>query len=590
MRNPGRPLLLGFALAALALLPGAPATGQDAGDGDLPGGIEQGPPPKPLTPEEEKAAKALFQAARALQESRTYGAARLRFREFLKKYPGADPALIDEAEDRSGENCLVDIEEIVTGGPPERRIDFELMGDGYTIDKMANFRKDAENQLVEFWREPLYDEYESYFNVWRFDLISKEEGVDELSPEERMGAPPPPPVAKRSTSRKKRGPKKYSTALNCQAAGPQNQVWADPEMVMQWRKYFPHSDALSICFAKKGALGMGGMGIATTGKRVAVVHEVGHAFIGLLDEYAVNPNPPPPGWRVFAPNAISGKGPRTEPDPAEVPWKHWLEAKKKHRGPTNVELLLGGATYQLGVYRPAASCAMNSGGGSPYCWVCREAGVLKIYDYLSPLDESGPAEETVTLHRGDPREYRTEFWVQPMAPKTHRLTAEWFVEAERAVSGDSGGAEDPTPPPDGPWPMAPEDMGGPGSRGGGENSPHRASERRRSPLADGKPGNPVKAAEKAIPGAKGKAYRSAVTLPDLPPGRWKLTVVVKDDAKPAGAEFPWVLKDTERLLEERRTWTVIVTDAPLTPPATAPAPAGGGKPPGPADPGKSPPR
>src|SRR5688572_32697725 len=49
------------------------------------------------------------------------------------------------------------------------------------------------------------------------------------------------------------------------------------EQVMRWRKYLECSDGLTIAFAKKGKLGMGGGGIATTGPLVAVVHEFGHA-------------------------------------------------------------------------------------------------------------------------------------------------------------------------------------------------------------------------------------------------------------------------------------------------------------------------
>jgi hypothetical protein len=181
-------------------------------------------------------------------------------------------------------------------------------------------------------------------------------------------------------------------------------------MVFQWRKYLAESDGLTICFAKKGSLGMGGMGIATTGRRVAVVHEFGHAFVGLLDEYANNPGAPP--GRVAARNAISGPGPKEPPDPTHVPWRHWLEAKNPEVG-----VFLGGATYQLGVWRPATSCAMNSGGGSRMCWVCREAGVQKLYEYVNPIDEASPAATSLVVAHGEP----VELSVVPLRPKRPAL-------------------------------------------------------------------------------------------------------------------------------------------------------------------------
>jgi hypothetical protein len=418
------------------------------------------------------------------------------------------------------------------------------MGDGYKIDQQEKFRRHAEDQLKEFWREPLYDEYESYFNVWRFDLASKEEGVDEGGP------PGPAPGADDAKPKRRRPLKEYSTALECRAAGPQRQVMADPEMVFQWRKYLKVSDGLSICFAKKGELGMGGMGIATTGRRVAVVHEFGHAFVGLLDEYAVNPEAPP--GRVSARNAVSGKGPKDPPDPARVPWRHWLDAKNPEVG-----LFLGGATYQLGVWRPAASCAMNSGGSSPMCWVCREAGVLRIYEHVNPIDEAAPAETAVTIPPGGSR----EFSVVPMAPKRHRLQVDWWLEkiATKTVTrsdDEEPEDEDARPPPDAVPAGRPEVPAL--SADGWTRGAARGHVRHADPWPPGDPrGERLVATEKKAEGAQ---VRSTVVLSGLALGRYRLTAQVRDDTRIPGAKFPWVLRDPDKILEERREWTVTVGD------------------------------
>lgn len=558
MRPPIAALLALLSLAA-GPLPG-PAAAQDGGGK----GKEENPfgeeAPPPLTPEEEKEAAALFAKAKAETAKGAAGflAARKLYQEFLKKYPGGDEDMLIEAEDRSGENCLANIELMHDGGPSPRRIDVELMGDGYTVNKYQEFLKHAPSQMVEFWREPLYAEYEDYFNVWRFDLVSKEEGVDELSMEERMGAPPPPPEPARPGRKKKREPKKFSTALNCIAAGPQNQVWADPEQVQRWRRYLPESDGLTIAFAKKGELGMGGGGIATTGRKVAVVHEFGHAFVGLLDEYAVNPMRPQ--GRIFAANAVSTNDddPRTPPPVDDIPWKHWLKAKHP-----DVKVLLGGATYQTGVFRPAASCAMNSGGSGNMCWVCREEGVLKIYSYVNPVDEYGPVQDVISMTPAESR----EFFVVPMAPKRHRLLVEWYLQ--RISTGE------PLPP----EPAAPEEGGEVSSvaddrasgmwRGDGD----RGFRRRQDPLPEGKPlGSTLKAVERKL---KDNAFRSSVVLKGLDPGTWKVTARVLDDAKVPGYGFPWVLKDDDRMREEWKTWRVDVTGGAAVVPAPGP-----GNPPG----------
>jgi hypothetical protein len=47
-------------------------------------------------------------------------------------------------------------------------------------------------------------------------------------------------------------------------------------------------------------------------------------------------------------------------------------------------------------------------------------------------------------------------------------------------------------------------------------------------------------------------------IPDLGPGRYLLTAVVRDPAKPRGARLPWVLKDDQGLLEDRHAFVLVV--------------------------------
>jgi hypothetical protein len=548
-RTPWRaalPLAL-WIVAAWGLGPVAGPSPAAADEDDAPD-----PPAAPALPPAEAAkAKAAFDDALATQERGQYLPARKKFRAFLEAWPGADEALRQEAEERSAENSFLGLEEVRHGGKSENRIDIELMGDGYLITQQDKFKKHAEQQMVAFWAEPLYDEYASYFNLWRFDLASKEEGVDDpgAGPQDQTPPPPPPPPkpGKRSKAIKTRQLHQFSTALNCQAAGPQRQVWADPEMVFKWRKYLKVSDGLSLVFAKKGELGMGGMGIATTGRLVAVVHEFGHAFVGLLDEYA-NQAGPPEG-RISAANAVSGTGPKDPPVPQAIPWRHWLQAQNP-----DVGVLLGGATYTLGVWRPAATCAMNSGGSSPYCWVCREAGVLRIYEYVSPIDEATPDGTTVRIAEKS----RAEFSVVPMEPKTHKLDVAWFFEKLKsrvATRGDDDDDEPERKPLDEPPPPAGEEPLPRLTPDGKSRGPVRGYYRHADPWPPGDPrGTELQATEKRSGGAR----KSTVVLEGLATGRYRLTCRVKDDTKIPGLKWPWVLRDPDKILEERREWIVIV--------------------------------
>ena len=60
---------------------------------------------------------------------------------------------------------------------------------------------------------------------------------------------------------------------------------------------------------------------------------------------------------------------------------------------------------------------------------------------------------------------------------------------------------------------------------------------------------------------KGGRVKHSPDLSGLKPGRYQLTVVVRDSTWIPGEKFPWVLKDTYGLLEERREWTLDVVAA-----------------------------
>jgi len=488
-----------------------------------------------------------------LQAKGKYMSARKYFWKLVDEFP--DSPYAAEADDRSGPNAFLGFEAMGAHGPSERRIDVVLMGDGYTLAKQRRYDKHCKGELQVLLREELYAVYQPYFNFWQFNLASEDKGVDE----------PIPPVPDeelqarlRKRRRKKKGPKQYNTALDCKAAGPQGQVWANPRRVWHYLQYLKAHDSLAIVFAQMGRLGMGGMGIATTGPRGVVVHEFGHAFLGLLDEYANNPGTP---RGVFsAPNATT--------DPDNPPWQHFLDAKYP-----GVGVYEGGATFKKGVWRPAPGCAMNSGGGSPYCPVCKEAGLLRIYERVSPIDRAWPPEENVRLVAGT-KEGR-EFRVMPMAPRGHHLKTKWFLGAAPQVTKQAQEEEyDPEDDLSGLDPFERRmrklraerrKKNNPGGRGTrrGPRLPigYRPGMLRRARGTGGTPlpkGKELKSKTKRV---KGVGRVALVTLPELPPGRHRLTVVVWDPAKPKGARRPWVLKDERGLLEDRHTWLIEIVEA-----------------------------
>lgn len=507
---------------------------------------EEAPAPRPFARAPDPTTRSgpdaeLYARGVELQARGHYVQARRVFWRLLDEHP--DSEFAPEAEDRSGPNAFLGLRPMGPVGPPARRIDVALMGDGYPIEKQATYDKHCEGQLKVLLGEPLYEAYRPYFNFWQFNLASKDKGVDEVAPE------PDPELDERLARRRKgpRPPREYDTALNCKAAGPQGQVWADPRRVWHYLQYLDAHDSLAIVFAQFGELGMGGMGIATTGPRGVVVHEFGHAFVGLLDEYANHPGPPT--GQVSGPNATT--------DPKAPPWQHFLDAKVP-----GVTVLEGGATFQKGVWRPAGSCAMNAG-GSAYCPVCREAGVLMIYTYVSPIDQVAPAEPSVELP-GDPKAWPA-FRVVPMQPASHDLDVRAILSpAPATTEGVPETGYDPEADPEGLDPFearlrkrlgldrsrAPSSL--PVALGQRPDLVRRARGTAQDPLPTG--------TEVPVRWRRDKELGryAELQVPPLEPGRYLLTAVAWDPARPRKERRPWVLKDERGLLEDRWTWTLVV--------------------------------
>jgi hypothetical protein len=502
---------------------GPPDPFEDGGDGWVVDGEPESKPepagPDGSTPD--------FQRACELQRQGKWKAAQKVFRDMIEKHPNSKHKAMAEA--RSDDNAFLGCEVIHQGGPPERRIDVTVMGDGFTID-------DDDQHLQQEWAklclkvlfsELSFDEYRDYFNFYFVRLGSLEEGVDPaLSEAEKQK------IIERNKSRTRKRKTEFSTALDCKEAGPQRQVLADRNLVFKWLTIAGREtpgckdDRQVIAFARFGKLGMGGGGVANVGRpdKSVTVHEFGHSFVGLLDEYAVNPMKPMEP--IMAPNAA------TTDDPEKVPWAHFLKANVG-----GVGIYKGGATYIEGVWRPAKGCAMNSAGHTGYCPVCREATVLRIYSYVNPIDSYEPSttQEVIVSTKTD-----KFLAVTPMKPRGHALDVTWFVEP---ITDDVQMPE----------PTEPRTTGTSNSRGrlfdllGGRQGARSSEDR----TAMTTPPAGVKNVLGTTRKTKDGRVEHVLPISRLKPGRYRVTANVADGT-------PWVLLDPKRLLQERKTWYVKV--------------------------------
>jgi hypothetical protein len=294
-------------------------------------------------------------------------------------------------------------------GEPRDKVDLLLMGDGYTAAEMEKWHRDARRMSEMLFAQPPFKEHRRDFNVWAIDTPADESGV----------ARPSDGVYRRSplgAAYDALGSERYVLTTDNRhlreiaAAAPYEFI----EIVVNDRKY-------------------GGGGIFNLYATVAAdnaftpyvfVHEFGHHFAGLADEYYTSdvaygsPQDRPEPWEPNAtadPKAEKWKDLIASGTPLPTPWpkaefermqndiqKRRREIRARHRPEQEMEdlfreeraittKLLGaahgagafeGAMYEArGYYRPQADCIMFTRDEVGFCAVCRRAieRVIALY-------------------------------------------------------------------------------------------------------------------------------------------------------------------------------------------------------------------
>jgi len=293
---------------------------------------------------------------------------------------------------------------VMKNGEPRDKVDLLLMGDGYTAAEMDKWHRDAKRMAELLMAASPFKERRTDFNIWAVDTPSEESGISR----------PSDGVYRRSALRASYdafGSERYVLTFDnkrvreAAAAAPYEFI----EIIVNDRKY-------------------GGGGIFNLYATVAAdnaftpyifVHEFGHHFAGLADEYytsAVAYTGPADRPEPWEPNVTADAQGRRWTDlirpgtPLPTPWpKEAFEAEQKEIQSRRVEIrsqkrpepemealfreererstkLLGsspnagkvgafeGAMYQArGYYRSQVDCIMFTRDEVGFCAVCRRA-------------------------------------------------------------------------------------------------------------------------------------------------------------------------------------------------------------------------
>ena len=261
-------------------------------------------------------------------------------------------------------------EKLQYNGDPAEKVDLVFLAEGYTATEMDKFNADAQRFMEQLFRTNPFDKRRDDFNVWAVQLVSEESGTDKSGEGVFMN------TALNSGF--------YTFGLNRYLTTPdmksiRDAVWNVP------------CDAIFI-LVNSATYGGGGMynfyaiGTADHARTIDVfVHEFGHSFAGLADEYfnsevAYNDfyNLETEPWE---PNITTLKA-------FDVKWKNMIQPDVPMPTPAVGEfadklgVFEGGGYMAKGIYRPMNHCTMRD--KPPFCPVCEKA-ILQMIDYLSDI-------------------------------------------------------------------------------------------------------------------------------------------------------------------------------------------------------------
>ncbi|RME27834.1 MAG: hypothetical protein D6806_03950, partial [Deltaproteobacteria bacterium] len=198
-----------------------------------------------------------------------------------------------------------EVEVIQQTGDPQNRVDVLVLGDGYTASQQDKMSIDAESFLSEMFSQTPYQQYRNFFNVKLVHVVSNQDGADNgmygygSQRDTALGA--------------------YYYCMNVQRA-----LCVNASAVYSVaNQHAPEWDYLFVMVNDTTYGGTGGQIAVFSVHPLAgeiAIHEFGHTFAGLADEYE-DPYPgyPQCGNDCPEPNATT----RTVRE--QVKWNLWID-------------------------------------------------------------------------------------------------------------------------------------------------------------------------------------------------------------------------------------------------------------------------
>ena len=264
-----------------------------------------------------------------------------------------------------------EVYELEVSGDPSKKVDLLILGDGYTVEDKAKFEGDCRRFMHTFFQVEPFKRLRDRFNVRAVFAASTDSGIDEP----RKGVYSDTPFGMTFST--------FDLARYCMSEA----VWA----MHDYAASVPH-DALLLM----GNSSRYGGGAIYNYYTVFVsdneyddylpVHEFGHGFAGLGDEYYTSAV----AYSDFYPQGVEPWEPNITAliEPDHLKWKAFVDPDTPLPTPEDdprfadkVGAFEGAGYAAKNLFRPQKDCKMFSKGNKAFCRVCEQAMVDMIRHY-----------------------------------------------------------------------------------------------------------------------------------------------------------------------------------------------------------------
>ncbi len=334
----------------------------------------------------------------------------------------------------------------VTSGNPANRVDILVMGDGYQSTEQNKFNTDAMILHDSFFGLTPYKEYQSFINWTTGFSASAQSGADH--PPYLAGCTSPTCCADSDAIGDPLAGQMVNTAFNGKFCDYQIQrlVTVSNSSVLAAAAAYPGWDKIFVLVNDATYGGSGGNISVTsthTQAKQIILHEYGHSFSHLADEYS-SPYPGFPACSDLSGSAPCEANVTNQTAPAQVKWSTWFTPGNPIPTPSGypgVGLFQGARYLSLGMYRPVDTQCLMQYLNQPFCPVCRQEYVRTLYrggfgvpaagiDLIEPGTESPPTTAPVIIASGN----SGTFLATVLQPSIGSLEVKWYFDGN-AING-----------------------------------------------------------------------------------------------------------------------------------------------------------